>query len=459
MLSQYIQFITCTNFGVCLACREVLHAPVLESGKRSLGGGYWMDPLARDPVERKRKVASVPPPQPPVGVAVVRRGREGAVGAAPPSHVAAPARSEERQEPPQALGRRDTTSKAAVRKVAKQKHHQHPKGGPEKTITPFSWRAGKELSDKVLSVLKQIESAKEPDQSPHSLESSAASQPISGVAEGGVGSSEYLTTHHRSRVDVKQPPSHHRSRVDVKQSPPHHWSRVDVKQSPHHRRPGEVNAAQLLADMALDPSEDEAVGERAEPRQQQAKSGRGGRRQASGPPKKPKYNFGELACSGATDGSSLHVMDSALVSDMRSCCQSVHCAPTEPVYNIPKTRHYRPEDVQQYMQKKKEERRKASDEHKKAAQRQKQLTEQRLQVGEGGRSPHLFKQGLVHVMVAPYAELSMLTGHLLLPTHTGAVPSQEAEAEHEPCKGVLQTEASRTDILEASVGRILTACS
>ena len=57
---------------------------------------------------------------------------------------------------------------------------------------------------------------------------------------------------------------------------------------------------------------------------------------------------------------------------------------TEPVYNIPKTRHYKSEDVQQYMRKKKEERRKENDEHKKAAERQKQLTEQRLQVGEGG---------------------------------------------------------------------------
>lgn len=69
------------------------------------------------------------------------------------------------------------------------------------------------------------------------------------------------------------------------------------------------------------------------------------------------------------------------------------------MYNVPKTRHYIPAEVQQYMQRKKEERRKAGEEDKKAAQRQKQLTEQRLQVGERGLRLHVCKQGCVHGMV------------------------------------------------------------
>lgn len=254
---------------------------MLESGKGSLGGEHWTGPFAQDPIGRKRKVAPVPPPQPPVGVAVVRRGREGAAGAAPSScssrvesqDQAAPVRSDECQGPPQALGRRSTAPKAAVRKVAKQKHHQHPKGGTEKTITPFSWRAGKELSDKVLSVLKQMDSAKQPDQSPHSLKSSIASQPNS--SQGGVGISEFSISCHQPSADVKHSPSHH--------------------------LPVEVDAAMLLADMDQDPSEDEAAGERVEPRQQQAKSVRRGRRKVTEPPKRPKYNFGKLACCGAAD--------------------------------------------------------------------------------------------------------------------------------------------------------------
>lgn len=332
---------------MCLAHREELHASVLDSGKSFLGAEHWKDPFTQDPAGRKRKVASVPPPQPPVGMAVGRRGKEETVRAAPSSSQGhgAPARSEERQSSPKAPSQRSTALKAAVRKVAKQKHPQHSKRGPEKTITPFSWRAGKELSDRVLSVLNRIEPAKEPDRSPRSLQSSAASQPS--TSQSGVGSSAHLIPHHQPS------PSQHSA---------------------------EVNAVKLLADMDQEPSEDEAARKGEEPKRQQGKSERGGRRKVSGPPKRPKYNFGELACGHTAeclyvvpDVRYVRCTHEALLSKCALC-------PAEPVYIIPKTRHYCSADVQQYMQRKKEERKKAGDEHKRAAQRQKQLTEQRLQV-------------------------------------------------------------------------------
>lgn len=330
---------------MCPAHREDLHGTVLESGKSFLGAEYWKDPFTQDPAGRKRKVAAVPPPQPPVGMAVGRRGREETIRAAPSSSQGhgAPAKSEECQNPPQVLNQRSTAPKAAVRKVAKQRQPQHSKRGPEKTITPFSWRAGKELSDRVLSVLQRIEPAKEPDRSPRSLRSSAASQPS--ISQSGAGSSAHL-------IPLHQP------------SPSHHSA--------------EVNAVKLLADMDQELSEDEAAGKGEEPKRQQGKSEREGRRKVSGPPKRPKYNFGELACSHTAECWLFpDVMCGAHVKPLLSKCA---LCPAEPVYNIPKTRHYCSADVQQYMQRKKEERKRSNDEHKRAAQRQKQLREQRLQV-------------------------------------------------------------------------------
>ena len=244
----------------------------MESGEAALRGGLWTDPFPQEPVERKRKVAFVPPPKPALGVAATRRGREGAGGVAPPSRLArmdgqdqAASGRSEGHHAPRAHGVRSTAPKTAVRKVAKQTQQQHAKGGLEKTITPFSWRAGKELSDKVLAALKQVESAKVSDRLSSSVRPSAVSQP-----EAEPRSGVNLSPLRRPQEGVKQSPSHH--------------------------HPARLNAAQLLADMDLEPSEDEAMGEGAELKQQRAKSGRGGRKQASGPPKRPKYNFGELVC-------------------------------------------------------------------------------------------------------------------------------------------------------------------